>query len=72
MRNRVAISAARTFLKQANAAIATQDAAKAEPAALQAIRALDKAGEKGMIKKNNVARHKSRLMKKLNALRAAK
>jgi len=35
-----------------------------------AIRALDKAAEKGVIKKNNAARRKSRLMKKFNQAKA--
>jgi small subunit ribosomal protein S20 len=34
----------------------------------EAIRTLDKAAVKGIIHKNNAARRKSRLMKKLNAL----
>jgi small subunit ribosomal protein S20 len=37
-----------------------------------AISALDKAAEKGVIHKNNAARRKSRLMKRLNAAAAAK
>jgi len=32
----------------------------------EAIRALDKAAEKGIIHRNNAARRKSRLMRKLN------
>ena len=71
-RNRVVISTTRSYIKQANAQIAASDPAKAEQATKQAIRALDKAAEKGILKKNNAARRKSRLMKKLNALRAAK
>ena len=38
----------------------------------EALSALDRAAQKGIIKKNNAARRKSRLMKKLNDLRAAK
>ena len=72
VRNRVARVRARSEVKQANATIATGNAADAETATLAAIRALDKAAEKGIIKKNNAARRKSRLMKKLNALRSAK
>ncbi len=40
----------------------------AEEAVQQAISALDKAAEKGVIHKNNAARRKSRLMRKLAAL----
>ncbi len=72
VRNRVARAAARTQVKQANATISAGVAADAEKATVAAIRALDKAAEKGIIKKNNAARRKSRLMKKLNALRAGK
>ncbi len=72
VRNRVARSRARTQVKQAGILIAAGNSADAEKATVEAIRALDKAAEKGIIKKNNAARRKSRLMKKLNALRAAK
>ncbi len=39
-------------------------------AILKAISALDKAAEKGVIHKNNAARRKGRLMKKLASFRA--
>jgi len=72
VRNRVVRTTARTQVKNAGTLIAAGDAATAEKATLEAISALDKAAQKGIIKKNNAARRKSRLMKKLNALRAAK
>lgn len=72
VRNRVVRASTRTQVKQANEVIAASNVADAEKATIAAIRALDKAAEKGIIKKNNAARRKSRLMKKLNALRAAK
>lgn len=72
VRNRGAVSHARSQVKQASVAITAGDAAEAEKTTLAAIRALDTAAQKGIIKKNNAARRKSRLMKKLNALRAAK
>lgn len=55
----------RTFVKKAEQTIAsgTVDAATIQ----QAISTLDKAAVKGIIHKNNAARHKSRLMKKANA-----
>jgi len=40
----------------------------ARQATLEAIRALDKAAEKGVLHKNNAARRKSRLMRSLAAL----
>jgi len=72
LRNRAVVSRTRTEIKKAVALIAAGDAAAAEQAALRAISALDRAAQKGVIKKNNAARRKSRLMKKLNQLRAAK
>lgn len=73
VRNRIVRATARTEVKNANALIAEGgDAAAAEKATLEAISALDKAAQKGIIKKNNAARRKSRLMKKLNQPRAPK
>ena len=72
VRNRGAVSRTRSEVKKATSLITSGDAAAAEKAALEAISALDKAAQKGVIKKNNAARRKSRLMKKLNQLRAAK
>jgi small subunit ribosomal protein S20 len=72
VRNRTITSGARTFIKNANALIAQGSLEAAEAATKQAVRALDKAAEKGVLKKNNAARRKSRLVLKLNALRAKK
>ena len=71
-RNRVVRMTARTEIKDANALLETGKAAEAEQAVRQAIRALDLAAQKGVIKKNNAARRKARLMKKLNQAKAAK
>ncbi len=68
-RNRVVRATARTQVRQAVTAISAANA-EAEKITRDAIRALDQAAEKGIIKKNNAARRKSRLMKKLNLLRA--
>lgn len=70
LRNRMVRSRTRTFVKQANLAIAGNQQESAGEAVLQAIRELDKAAQKGVIHRNNAARRKSRLMKKLNALQA--
>jgi small subunit ribosomal protein S20 len=70
-RNRVVRSSARTHVKQAASAVSSGDATESAQAVQEAIRALDKAAQKGVIKKNNAARRKSRLMKKLNQSRAA-
>ena len=66
MRNRVFAGRARTFVEKKPAwrwmRVGLEDARKAT---LEAISALDKAAEKGVIHKNNAARRKSRLMKRL-------
>ncbi len=67
MRNRAATSAAKTYIHRAERQIADGDAETAAATVKLAIRALDKAAEKGIIHKNNAARRKSRLMRKLNA-----
>ena len=72
VRNRVIRTTTRTEIKKAVTAIAASDTVAAEKATLEALSALDKAAQKGIIKKNNAARRKSRLMKKLNQLRATK
>jgi small subunit ribosomal protein S20 len=58
--------AARTAVNQARAAFEANEPETKE-AILKAISALDKAAEKGVIHKNNAARRKGRLMKKLAA-----
>lgn len=65
VRNRVFRGAARTFVAKARVAIEGEDAEAAKKATLEAISALDKAAQKGVIHKNNAARRKSRLMKRL-------
>ena len=72
VRNRVIVSRTRSEVKKATSLIAEGDVATSEKATLEAISALDQAAQKGVIKKNNAARRKSRLMKKLNQLRTAK
>jgi small subunit ribosomal protein S20 len=71
LRNRVFVGRARTYVKKARLAIAEGTQEDAILATKQAISALDKAAEKGMIHKNNAARRKSRLMKHLAASQAA-
>jgi small subunit ribosomal protein S20 len=62
----------RTFIKKARTAVASNKIEGADEAVLDAIRALDKAAEKGVIHKNAAARRKSRLMAALNKAKAAK
>ena len=69
LRNRVARGNARSAVNKARAAFeANSPETKGE--VLKAIRELDKAAENGVIHKNNAARRKSRLMKKLNSLKS--
>ena len=65
--NRNVRGSARTAVTQARAAL-NKNAPETKAAIQQAISALDKAAEKGVIHKNNAARRKSRLMKKLASL----
>jgi small subunit ribosomal protein S20 len=66
MRNRPIRSAVRTYIRTAERQIGTSNAETSRLAVLRAVRALDKAASKGVVHKNNAARRKSRLMRKLN------
>lgn len=66
VRNRPYRTAARTFVKKAEAAIRTGDQTVAQAAVVDAISMLDRVASKGIIHRNNAARRKSRLMAKLN------
>ena len=68
VRNRIYRGRARTFVAKARAAFGTGVVADATTATLEAISELDKAAQKGVIHKNNAARRKSRLMKRLAAM----
>jgi len=68
LRNRYTIGRTRTFIKRARLTIEEGDKESAIQTTKIAISALDKAAEKGILHKNNVARRKSRLMKRLVAL----
>ena len=70
VRNRTVKSAVKTFIRKAERTIvASVDEAQTQ--VVQAIKSLDKAAAKGILHKRNVARRKSRLMKKLNVAVAA-
>ena len=64
--NKTFTSAMRTDIKKANAAIENNTADK-EQVVRVAIKKIDKAAAKGIIKKNTAARRKSSLARKLNA-----
>jgi small subunit ribosomal protein S20 len=61
----------RTYVKKAHTVIASGKLEGADEALHTAVRALDKAAQKGVIHKNAAARRKSRLMKALNKARQA-
>ncbi len=67
LRNKSVRSEMKTRSKHALAAVGTED----EEAALrQAIKRIDKSASLGVIHKNQAANRKSRLMRRINALRA--
>jgi small subunit ribosomal protein S20 len=68
LRNRIYRGRARTFVKDARESIAAGTLEDARAATLKAVSALDKAAEKGTVHRNNAARRKSRLMKRLAEL----
>lgn len=68
--NRTTRGGARTAVNQARAAF-EKNAPETKEAILKAISELDKAAGKGVIHKNNAARRKGRLMKKLAAFQSA-
>jgi small subunit ribosomal protein S20 len=69
-RNQITKSRVRTAVRSARESLTTP--AEAREAVIAAVSELDRAAEKGVIHKNNAARRKSRLMKKLAALEAKK
>lgn len=70
LRNRAVRGTARTMVAKARAAIDQHDEQSAEQVRA-AISSLDVGVRKGVLHRNNAARRKSRLMKKLNATLAA-
>ena len=68
IRNRIYRGGARTYVKKARTSLLGKDLQAAQQDTLEAVSALDKAAEKGAIHKNNAARRKSRLMKRLAAM----
>ena len=69
-RNRSVRSAVKTYMSKAEKAVSAAEPEPARQAMQAALRALDRAAQKGVIHRNNAARRKSRMMKKLNALPA--
>ncbi len=69
LRNKSARSELRTAIKKADAAIET-NAADKEAAVKAAVKSIDAAATKGLLHKNNAARKKSALVKRLNKAEA--
>lgn len=72
VRNKSMRSRYKTLTGKAEKLIAAGDIESASAAVKLAISALDKTAQHRVIHRNNAARRKSRLMKKLNAAQAAK
>jgi len=69
--NRIFRGTARRSVVKARTAMAGSDLDAARAATMEAISALDKAAQKGVLHKNNASRRKGRLMKKLAALESS-
>ena len=69
--NRSIRTLCKTNITKAEKLIFSGELESAQPAVVDAISALDKAAEKGVIHPNNASRRKSRLMKKLNVALAS-
>ncbi len=61
-------SSMRTAIKNVEKAVINKDKDKANEELKAATKRIDKAVSKGIVKKNNAARNKSRLTKKVNAI----
>ena len=64
--NQIVRSTAKSYVKKARQLIAAGQIDEAQAIVQNAIKALDKAAQKGVIHKNNAARRKSRLVKLYN------
>ena len=67
-KNKANKSALKTDLKKFDAALVSGDKATAEAAYTAAVKAVDKAVNKGLLHKNNAARKKSSMALKMNKL----
>lgn len=70
-RNLATKSALKTYVKKTRQAIDTGDVPASEEALNTAMKMLDKAAQRGIIHKNQAARRKSRIAKRLAAVKAA-
>ncbi len=70
LRNKSLRSRYKTLVSKAEKLIEAGDPESASAAVRVAVSALDKTAQRGIIHRNNAARRKSRLVKKLNAMQA--
>jgi len=70
LQNNMIKSSYKTAVKKFENAIESKDVSSAETLFVEATKKIDQACSKGVIVKNNAARKKSNLAKKLNALKA--
>lgn len=68
--NRSRRSALRTRIRKVRDALVHHDASAAEASLKAAVKALDREADRGLIHRNAAARMKSRLSRRLNALKA--
>ncbi len=66
--NKAVKTALKTTLKKFDAAVASGDAAQKDAAYKAAVKSIDQAVKKGILHKNNAARKKSSIARKMNAL----
>jgi small subunit ribosomal protein S20 len=71
LRNRSRRTNLRTSIKKVVTAISDNNPEQAQASLKEAISALDRAALKNIVHRNNAARKKSRLMRKVNALAAS-
>ena len=69
LRNKMIKSEVKTAIRTFNAAVEAGDKSKAEESFKVAVRKIDQACSKGIIKKNTASRKKSALAKKLNTVK---
>ena len=70
--NKMVRTRTRTALRSARETLTDSSSDVARKQVMEAVSSLDRAAQKGVIHKNNAARRKGRLMKKLNALSSQK
>ncbi len=72
LRNRDRKKTVRVEIKKATAALSKKDVTESQTAVTQAIKILDRMASKKTLHPNTVARRKSSMMRKLNALKTGK